>query len=191
MENKEEFTKYESRYFNLLMKIIDLNDPYKSGHSHKVASLAELISLEIGFVGEKLNHIKEASMFHDIGKVMLPGDLWVIPQEIEADEEREIIQKHPEVGARLLEESDFDQDVVRIVRYHHEWWDGTGYPEQLKGEEIPLMARIVAIAESYVSMITYNIYSEDMEKEDAINQIIKLRGSQFDPVVVDSFLEVI
>ena len=180
----------ENKYLKLLMKIIDLNDPYKSGHSNKVAGLAELIGHDLGMNEQQLRKLKEGSLLHDLGKVMLPGDLWVTPQEI-AEEEKDIIKQHPVAGSRLLEDCGFDREVVEIVRYHHEWWNGKGYPRQLKGEEIPVMAAVTAVAEAYISMITYDVYSEDMEKEDAVAQIKKQRGIQFSPDVVESFLAVI
>ena len=180
----------KNQYLKLLMKIIDLNDPYKSGHSNKVASLAELIGHALEMNDCQLSKLKEGSLLHDLGKVMLPGDLWVTPQEI-AEEEKDIIKQHPVAGARLLEDCCFDKEVVEIVRYHHEWWNGKGYPSQLKGEEIPVMAAITAVAEAYISMITYDVYSEDMEKEDAVEQIKKQSGIQFSPEVVKCFLVVV
>lgn len=182
--------KIENRYLKLLLKIIDLNDPYKSGHSRQVANLAELMGHNLDLGEKALSQLEEAALLHDVGKVMLPGDLWIIPQEIE-EEEKEMVKKHPVVGARLLKESGFKSSVVEAVLHHHEWWDGTGYPEQLQGDEIPLLAAIVGVAEAYVSMITYDIYSEDMEKKDAVEQIESQAGIQFAPRVVDVFHTVI
>ncbi len=181
---------FDSKYLDLVVKLIDLNDPYKSGHSENVARIAELIGLNMKISGKERTFLLTGSLLHDVGKLLLPADLLCIPQKLN-EEERQLINKHPVKGANLLKESNFADPVIEIVKYHHERWDGTGYPEQLAGEEIPLLARITGLAEAYVSMITYDIYSADMEKEEAIEQIIKMKGSQFAPEVVYSFLEII
>lgn len=172
----------------LAVKLIDKNDPYKSGHSEKVYKLSELIGLHLKLNQKQQDILKSGSLLHDIGKVLLPGDLWAIPQKVDEEEKREI-QKHPLLGAELLKECDFDEEIVNIVKYHHEWWDGRGYCENLAGEEIPLLARIVGLAEAYISMISYDIYSHSLDKEEAIKRIREYRGKQFAPDIVDVFLD--
>ena len=167
-----------------------MNDPYKSGHSEKVSQLSELIALKMDLTEEERSLLVIGALLHDIGKLLLPADLWCIPQKIDQDEKK-MVKKHSLIGAHLLKQSGFELQIVRIVKYHHESWDGSGYPEQLSGEEIPLMARIVGLSEAYISMISYDIYSGKMEKQEAVNQIQSLRGKQFAPQIVDVFQEVV
>ena len=180
----------DDKYLQLVLKLLDKNDPYKSGHSERVSKLTEVLGINMGFPEDEIVSLTEGALLHDIGKILLPGDLWCIPVEVDEDE-KEIIEKHPLLGANILRECQFEEKVIEIVKYHHEFWDGNGYPEQLKGDEIPLTARIVGLAEAYISMISYDIYSDSLTKEDAMKIIREEKGKQFDPVVVDSFLKII
>ncbi|MFW5976333.1 MAG: HD-GYP domain-containing protein [Bacillota bacterium] len=177
------------KFLELTVKLIDKNDPYKLGHSKKVSKLSELIGLNLKFEDDLISILKTGSLLHDIGKVLLPGDLWCILRELD-EEEKAIIKKHPVLGADLLEECNFDEKIIKTVRYHHEWWNGKGYPEGISQNDIPIMARIVGLAEAYISMITYDYYSESIDKERAIELIIEDKGKQFAPQIVDSFLEI-
>ncbi|MFW6015881.1 MAG: HD-GYP domain-containing protein [bacterium] len=177
-----------NNFLELAVKLIDKNDPYKSGHSKKVSKLSELIAINLNFEDDLIFTLKIGALLHDIGKVLLPGDLWCIPKKIDK-EEKEIVKKHPGLGADILKDCNFDKQIVETVRYHHEWWNGKGYPEGLSGKDIPLMARIVSLAESYISMITYDFYSESMDKAEAIEVIKKDSKKQFDPEIVKSFLK--
>ena len=179
----------DNNYLQVLVKIIDKNDPYKSGHSERVAKLSEIIGLNLGLNESDISTLKAGALLHDIGKVLLPGDLWCIPDVVDR-EEKEIIEKHSQMGANLVQECELEPKIIDIVRYHHEWWNGNGYPQQLQGEDIPLMARIVALAEAYISMISYDIYSESLDKDEAVKKVKESRGEQFSPEVVDAFIKV-
>ena len=179
-----------NKFLQLLIEIIDKNDPYKSGHSEKVAKLSALIGRQLNLSKTQLDALEFGSLLHDLGKVLLPGELWCTPEKL-ADEEFEIVRKHSRLGAELLQSCDFSENVINIVKYHHEMWNGTGYPEKLQKEEIPLLARIVALAEVYISMISYELYSDSLEKEKAVKKIKNDSGLRFDPKIVQAFLQVI
>ena len=179
----------DNKFLELSIKLIDKNDPYKSGHSERVSKLSELIAINLNLNEDLISRLKIGALLHDIGKVLLPGDLWCILGELE-EEEKEIIKKHSDLGADLLKDCDFDEEIVNIVRYHHEWWNGEGYPEKISGEKIPFMARIVGLSESYISMISYDFYSASRDKKEALEIIKKEKGKQFAPEIVKSFLEV-
>ncbi len=179
----------KNKYLQLIIQLINKNDPYKSGHSKKVAKLSNLIGLKLSLTEDELKDLEIGSLLHDLGKTLLPGELWCIPDKLDP-EEKEIVQKHSIMGADLLNSCNFNDNIIKIVKYHHERWDGTGYPDQLSENEIPLLSRITALAEAYISMISYDIYSSDLEKEEAIQEIETRSGTQFAPEIVKVFLSI-
>jgi len=180
----------ENKYLQLLIEVIDKNDPYKSGHSEKVAKLAILIARQLKLSEVEINDLEVGSLLHDLGKILLPGELWCTPEKLD-NEELTIVKKHSKLGADLLKSCDFPENIINIVKYHHEMCDGSGYPEKLEKEEIPFLARIVALAEVYISMISYELYSDSLEKEKAVKKIKNRSGTYFDSKVVQAFLQVI
>jgi HD-GYP domain-containing protein (c-di-GMP phosphodiesterase class II) len=137
-----------------------------------------------------LKNIKYGALLHDIGKVGVDLSILNKPGRL-TDEEYEIIKTHPMQGYEIIKPIKFLQDKFAAIKYHHERWDGTGYPEGLKGEEIPLEARIVSVADTFDAMTSTRSYRKALDKEIAIEEIKKNAGKQFDPRVVAAFLKII
>ena len=131
-----------------------------------------------------------AALLHDIGKVGIPD---VLLQKVErlSSHERALLREHAELGAQILEASPFLQDLMPAVRNHHEHWDGGGYPDQLAGENIPLAARIIGVAEAYDAMQRNRPYRAGLTSEEAVSELRRCAGTQFDPAVVQSLLVVL
>lgn len=169
---------------------LELRDGETEGHSHRVASMTVALASEMGLKGEDLLHIRRGALLHDIGKMAIPDDI-LKKQDQLTDEEWEIMRKHPIYSVQMLEPIDFLRPALSIPQAHHEWWDGTGYPSQLKGEEIPLAARIFSVVDVWDALIYSRRYREGWEKERVVEYLISLSGKQFDPSVVKYFLEFI
>jgi putative nucleotidyltransferase with HDIG domain len=169
---------------------IELKDPYTRGHSERVAYYANSLAQETGmFTSEELNSFNYACLLHDIGKVNIPDSILMKPGRL-TKEEFEIIKTHPQVGAKAIEKVSGLGNNIEIVKSHHERWDGKGYPDQLKGNEIPYIARIVSIADAFDAMTSSRSYRAAMPVEEAYKRIIEGKGTQFDPDLVEQFKKV-
>jgi putative nucleotidyltransferase with HDIG domain len=169
---------------------LELKDPYTRGHSERVASYALLLIQAIGkFSKEEQKSFYYACLLHDIGKVHIPDQILMKPGKL-SKEEFDIIKSHPVVGAEAVRNVDGIKDSICVIRSHHERWDGKGYPDQLKGEAIPLLARVSAIADAFDAMTSSRSYREAMPVKEAYRRIIEGKGSQFDPVLVEEFTKV-
>ncbi|MBT2726700.1 HD-GYP domain-containing protein [Bacillus sp. ISL-75] len=169
---------------------LELKDPYTRGHSERVASYALLLVQELGgYSKEEQKSFYYACLLHDIGKVHIPDQILMKPGKL-TNEEYEIIKSHPVVGADAVKDVEGISDSICVIRSHHERWDGKGYPNQFKEEEIPLLARVTAIADSFDAMTSSRSYRAAMPVEEAYQRIIEGKGSQFDPMLVDVFKRV-
>jgi putative nucleotidyltransferase with HDIG domain len=169
---------------------LELKDPYTRGHSERVAKYALILANEVGkFTKEEQKSFYYACLLHDIGKVNIPDTILMKPGRL-TNEEFEIIKSHPVVGAEAVKNVEGISNSIDVIRYHHERWDGKGYPEQLKGEEIPLLARVSTIADAFDAMTSSRSYREAMPVEEAYKRIIEGKGTQFDPVLVEKFKNV-
>jgi len=173
-----------------LLTALDAKDKYTAGHCSRVTDYAVLIGRVMGLEEEKLKNIEEAGLFHDIGKIGIPEHI-LNKKDTLTNDEFELIKKHPAIGATIIESISYFAHQSSIVRHHHERWDGRGYPDQLKGEEIPLEARILAVADTYDAMTSDRPYRSRMSKDKALTIIKECMGTQFDPEVVQAFLKVI
>lgn len=169
---------------------IDAKDRYTHQHILRVQRYSVAIATEMGFTGPDLEAIKTGALLHDIGKLGVPEYVLVKPGRL-TPEEFDKIKKHPEIGEAILDPVEFPWPVLPIVRHHHEKWDGSGYPDGLKGEEIPLNARIMAVADVYDALTSSRAYRSAWTHERAIETITKDAGTHFDPDVVEAFLRVI
>jgi putative nucleotidyltransferase with HDIG domain len=131
--------------------------------------------------------LERAALLHDIGKIGVPEALLLKPSAL-SPEDYERVKEHSEAGARILETVPFLADVVPIVRHHHERWDGSGYPAGLAGEDIPFLARVLAVADSFDAMVSERPYRGPLPRRLAIDEVVLCSGSQFDPAVVDAFV---
>jgi putative nucleotidyltransferase with HDIG domain len=169
-----------------LSATVDAKDPYTYGHSNRVASVAETIAKSIGMSGKSLADVYAAAILHDIGKLGVPDVILTKPSKL-TDAEWKIIHQHPAEGAKIISHVKELSTLIPLIRHHHEWYDGTGYPEGLKGDEIPLGARIISIADAYDTMTTKRLYRNVITHKEALRELKRCSGTQFDPKLVESF----
>lgn len=169
---------------------VDLRDPYTGGHSRRVAEWVATILRQMELSGPEADLVVAAARVHDIGKFGVPDSILNKPGRLTPEEEA-IMRSHPVAGADLLLRYPDFKRGVEIVRHHHESWDGTGYPQGLKGSDIPFGARVIAVADSYDAMTSDRPYRQAMTAEKATSILRQGRGSQWDPEIVDAFLQTI
>jgi diguanylate cyclase (GGDEF)-like protein/putative nucleotidyltransferase with HDIG domain len=163
-----------------LSATVDARDAYTAGHSRRVQQLALAIGRELGLSQAELDLLGHAALFHDIGKLAIPDAILLKPASLTEDE-WELMQRHADEGARIIDRLGFLNDAVPAIRHHHERFDGTGYPERLKGDEIPLGARIIHVADALDSMLTTRIYRAARPATEALDELRRAAGSQFCP----------
>ncbi len=177
--------------FERMATLLRERDSYTGEHSNGVAQLAEKIALKLKLPIDQIEKIKAAAAVHDLGKVIVPDEILQKPGPL-TEREWEIIKKHPDTGADLLKGLEmYGEEVASIIRYAHEHWDGSGYPQGLEGEEIPLGARIVSAADVYQALTTDRPYRKAYSHEEAVQVIRELRATVLDPQVVDALLSVL
>jgi diguanylate cyclase (GGDEF)-like protein/putative nucleotidyltransferase with HDIG domain len=163
-----------------LSATVDARDSYTAGHSRRVQQLALAIGRELGLSQAELDLLGHAALFHDIGKLAIPDAILLKPASL-TEAEWELMQHHADEGARIIDRLGFLNDAVPAIRHHHERFDGTGYPEGLKGEEIPLGARIIHVADALDSMLTTRIYRAARPASEALEELRRAAGTQFCP----------
>ena len=168
-----------------LAKAVDARDTYTGSHSTRVAELSAWIAHRLGLDREQIELTRLAGSLHDLGKLAIPEEILRKPGPL-TDPERLVLQRHPEIGHRMLENLGVDP-VAEWVLHHHERWDGTGYPERLRGEEIPLGARIIFVADAYDAMTSDRAYRGRLTPREAIEELERCSGTQFDPEIVAAF----
>jgi putative nucleotidyltransferase with HDIG domain len=166
-----------------LSATVDARDAYTAGHSRRVQQLALAIGRELGLSQAELDLLGHAALFHDIGKLAIPDSILLKPASL-TDEEWALMQRHSDEGARIIDRLGFLNDAVPAIRHHHERYDGTGYPDRLKAEEIPLGARIIHVADALDSMLTTRIYRAARPAPEALEELRRAAGTQFCPRVV-------
>ncbi|MBA3035942.1 MAG: response regulator [Desulfobacterium sp.] len=185
---------YENIFENLFstlyafVKIIEAKDPYTKQHSHRVSLYARLIGSTIGCSPEDIEKLNISGILHDIGKIGTPDSILLKPGKL-TDEEYDIIKKHPGIGSNIIGHLGMWFDECKIIHHHHERFDGRGYPDGLKGEDIPMLSRILSVADVYDALTSDRSYRKKMENNVALTIIKENTGSQFDPKVVDAFFE--
>ncbi len=173
-----------------LVRGIEIRDSYTRGHSERVAYFSKRIAEEMGLRKDEVKAIYVAGLLHDIGKIGIPDSILLKPGKL-SNEEYEIIKLHPTLSYELLNHIDVLKNSLPGIKYHHERWDGSGYPEGLKGKEIPLQARILAVADSFDAMTSDRIYRKGMSKSKAITELKKLSGKKYDPEIVENALHIL
>jgi diguanylate cyclase (GGDEF)-like protein/putative nucleotidyltransferase with HDIG domain len=168
-----------------LSATVDARDSYTAGHSRRVQQLALAIGRELGLSQAELDLLGHAALFHDIGKLAIPDAILLKPASLTEDE-WSLMQRHADEGARIIDRLGFLNDAVPAIRHHHERFDGTGYPDGLKGEEIPLGARIIHVADALDSMLTTRIYRAARPASEALGELRRAAGSQFCPRCVSA-----
>jgi HD-GYP domain-containing protein (c-di-GMP phosphodiesterase class II) len=153
-----------------------------------IAGAAIELALGLGLPDSEIERIRVASLLHDLGKLAIPEEILTKPGELN-DPEWRIVSEHPKIGQVILEQAGALRDAATIVLHHHEWYDGRGYPHGLAGEEIPVGARIVAIADAYEAMVAGRPYRAAVTHEEALRELRRHGGMQFDPLLVEAFAE--
>jgi putative two-component system response regulator len=172
-----------------LVSAIDAKDEYTRHHSTRVTEFTLKIAAKMGFSEKELGDLELASLLHDVGKIAVPESVLNKPGKL-TDAEFMLIKEHPARGEAILRPVIELKEMARVVRAHHERYDGSGYPDKLKGREIPLGARIMAIADTYDSITSERPYRKAASHRYAVKEIISCSGTQFDPEVVEHFLEI-
>jgi putative two-component system response regulator len=168
---------------------LEAKDKYTSGHSQRVAETSVAIATELGMPQDSIEKIRLAGLIHDIGKIGVRESVLNKPSGL-TEEEFQHVKYHPEIGEHILTPIVEDEEVLKMVRHHHEHYDGTGFPDGLSGEQIPLGARILALADSYDAMTSERPYREAVGVRTACAEIERSKGTQFDPEVADAFLRI-
>ena len=189
-KRKRQMEKVSLQMIQTLSTTIEAKDEYARGHSHRVAEYAALIANELGWDSEEIMNLKYAAHLHDIGKIGIPDMLLNKPACL-TPEEYSVIKEHTVIGAEILKNISLIPHVAEVARSHHEHYDGTGYPDGLAGENIPLSARIVAIADCYDAMNSKRIYRNALPPEKIFKEIENNRSTQFDPELTDIFLNLL
>ncbi|MDP1809137.1 MAG: GAF domain-containing protein, partial [Actinomycetota bacterium] len=186
LQNDTQFREF----IKALSKMVDAKDPYTFGHSEVVTRFSVEVAAELGLSDEETRSIEIGGRLHDMGKIGVSENILNKPGKL-TKEEFASVRRHPEIAADILKDTESLKDIRDLILYHHEHYDGTGYPAGLMGDEIPLGGRILAVADAYDTMMSQRAYREPMSKEAAVAELLRCRGSQFDPRIVDCFLKVI
>ena len=170
-----------------LAEAIDAKDTYTNGHSGRVAEYAKEIAARSGYSKDKQDDIYMMGLLHDVGKIGIPDAVINKPAKL-TDEEYEVIKTHPGLGAKILENIKEMPSLAKGAKWHHEKYDGSGYPDKLVGEDIPVEARIIAVADAYDAMTSHRSYRSPLPQDVVREEIIKGKGTQFDPEFADIML---
>ena len=173
-----------------LTSAIDASDPFTRGHAERVTEYAIAIAREMGLSERRVLTVEYASLLHDMGKIALQHDILLKPGAL-TEEEWEVMRGHPEIGARIVSDLHFLKGAHEVVLYHHERYDGKGYPKGLKGTEIPMEARIIKVADAFDAMMSDRPYRKALDADVALNELREGCSTEFDPDVVGAFLRVI
>jgi diguanylate cyclase (GGDEF)-like protein/putative nucleotidyltransferase with HDIG domain len=186
----DEISKLNDGLLDTLAEIIDLRDPYVLGHSRKVTILATQIARQLGLHDKQVELIRRGSLLHDIGKLGIPPDILAKPKRLSPDEYR-VIQEHPLLGCTLLENSPYLRPLIPIVRHHHEYYNGEGYPDKLSGNQISIEARIVSVADAIEAMSSDRPYRKSISTQHIIEELQNCANKQFDPLVAQVAIDIL
>lgn len=193
IENARLYSNLRDNYLKTISgfaNAVETKDKYTHGHSERVMRYTVLLAMKIGVSGEYLEEVKYAGLLHDIGKIGVDDAILNKPGKL-TEGEFEQIKNHPELGARIIADIPFLKPMVPMVHHHHEWYSGEGYPDSLKGEEIPVGARILSIADAFEAMTSDRPYRKSLSVDETLRILEKQSGTQFDPKFVRLFIELI
>jgi len=190
---KEASQKLEQAYMESIETLrytVEAKDPYTRGHSDRVSEYSVLIGKYLGLSDDELHTLKIGGLFHDIGKIGIPDSILLKPGKLTPDEYSEI-KNHPAIGVHILSNAAIFSNIIPIVKHHHERYDGLGYPSKLKGDDIPYLARIAAVADTFDAMTSRRTYRDSLDLSIVKEEIEKNRRIQFDPQIADVFLDIL
>jgi putative nucleotidyltransferase with HDIG domain len=180
----KEINQLNDGLLDTLAEIIDLRDPYVLGHSKRVTNYATMLAEKIGLNPKQVELIRKGSLLHDVGKLGISLEILSKPAHL-THQEYEEVKRHPEIGARVLEMNPSLRVLIPIVRHHHEFYNGQGYPDRLFGQQIPIEARIVSVADAMEAMASDRPYRKARSRQYILDEIKRFSGTQFDPNVVE------
>ena len=192
-ELKDTYDKLEKAYMESVETLrftVEAKDTYTRGHSDRVSEYSVLIGQKLNLPDEDINTLKIGGLFHDIGKIGVPDNILLKNAKL-TDEEYSEIKNHPTIGAHILSNATIFKNVLPVVKHHHERYDGNGYPGKLKGENIPYLARIAAVADSFDAMTSRRTYRNSMDLDFVKSELERCKGTQFDPTCADVFLDIL
>ena len=192
-ELSQTYEKLEKAYLDSIQTLrytVEAKDPYTRGHSDRVSEFSVLIGQKLNMSEEDLKTLRVGGLFHDIGKIGIPDSILLKESKL-TDDEYSQIKNHPSIGAHILCNAEVFKDIIPIVKHHHERYDGNGYPGKLKGEEIPFMARIAAVADTFDAMTSKRTYRNALDIEVVKSEIERCSGTQFDPQIAKVFLDIL
>lgn len=196
LHNSQMYDELQQMFLSMiqtLAKVLDARDPYTAGHSERVANYSVWIAGKLGMAPNKMKDLYKAALLHDVGKIGIPDDILRKPDRL-TKEEYDSIKLHTIIGADILSNMEPKKamaEVIQTARSHHERLDGMGYPDGLKGEKIPLFARIVGVADTFDAMTTARSYSKGMSYSDGAAELIRCKATLFDSEIVDAFTAVL
>ena len=186
-------SQLEEAYVSMVRVIaasLDARDPYTMGHSTRVARMSCALGRYLGMVEEELSNLERAAIFHDIGKIQTPDDVLLKGERLSLAEEEQM-KSHAVDGTEILRMAPFLHRYIPVVRSHHEWYNGEGYPDGIKGDEIPLHAQLIALADAFDAMTTDRPYRQALSTEEAVDEILQFRGTQFSPELAEAFAKMV
>lgn len=189
-ETNEKLEKAYLESVQTLRYTVEAKDTYTRGHSDRVSEYSVLIGEKVGLPEEQLKLLRIGGLFHDIGKIGIPDSILLKTEKL-TDEEYSEIKNHPAIGAHILGAATLFKDIIPIVKHHHEKFDGKGYPSRLAGENIPYLARIAAIADTFDAMTSRRSYRDALDLQVVKDEIKRCEGTQFDPQLAEAFLDIL
>jgi len=187
------YEKLEKAYLDSVQTLrytVEAKDPYTRGHSDRVSRYSVLIGKKLELSDDDIKTLEIGGLFHDIGKIGIPDSILLKEAKL-TDDEYSQIKNHPSIGAHILCNAAIFQNIIPIVKHHHEKFDGTGYPGRLKGNDIPYLARIAAVADTFDAMTSKRTYREPLPLDTVTDEIERCSGTQFDPEIANAFLDIL
>lgn len=188
-DKNEELERAYLDTIGILRHTVEAKDPYTRGHSDRVSEYSVLIGKKLGLDDKTLHILKVGGLFHDIGKIGIPDSILLKESKL-SDEEYSQIKNHPMIGVHMLGDAAIFKDIIPIVKHHHERYDGRGYPSQLVGDDIPYVARIAAVADTFDAMTSKRSYRDSLPIDVVRAEIERCSGTQFDPNIAKVFLDI-
>ena len=187
------YDKLEKAYLESIQTLrfaVEAKDAYTRGHSDRVSEYSVLIGEYLNLTEEDIKTLRIGGLFHDIGKIGIPDSILLKETKLDDDEYSQI-KNHPSIGAHILCNAEIFQEIIPIVKHHHEKYDGTGYPSKLAGADIPFLARIAAVADTFDAMTSKRTYRDALPLDVVKSEIKRCSGTQFDPEIAKAFLEIL